>query len=55
METEKNELRRDQVYAIDQLVKLLDDDDLWKVIDFAAKIIAVKHISVEAKNLDRKA
>ena len=52
METIK---RDDLIYAIDQLLKLLSDDDLWNVLDNTAKIIAIHHIPVDGKDLDRKA
>lgn len=46
--------RDDLVYALDRLIKLLPDDDLWLILDFTAKLIAVKHIPIEPSDLDRK-
>jgi hypothetical protein len=46
--------REDVIYAIDQLLKLLDENSLWKVLDDIAKEIAINHIPIEAKSLNRK-
>jgi hypothetical protein len=50
MRTDRDEL----VYAIDQLIKLLPDDELWKILDYVAKSIAVNHIQIKPSDLDVK-